>query len=175
MNFCMRRFNTFLRLFVVLALAAGCATGKKEDKLLAALRLHIESAANAPGTATTVSVLRSEPMLVTITSEPLLTEANIVAAKLMETPGGFAVEVKFDEAGSLILEQFSSANPGKHFALFGQWGEKLKEGRWLAAPLINHRVANGTLDFSPDSSREEAKLLVDGLNLAAKKNAGLTK
>ena len=171
MNFYMARFNTILRLFMILALAAGCATGKKEDKQLAALRLHVESDGNAPTTAQEVSVLRAKPMLVTIASEPVLTEANIVVAKLLDTPGGFSVEVKFDETGSLILEQYSSAYQSKHFVVFGQWGEKLKEGRWLAAPFISHRLNNATLIFTPDASREEAKQLVDGLNRVAKKNA----
>ena len=171
MNFYMARFNTILRLFMILALAAGCATGKKEDKQLAALRLHVESDGNAPDTSKEVSVLRTEPMLVTIANEPVLTEANIIAAKLLESPGGFSVEVKFDETGGLILEQYSAAYQSKHFVIFGQWGEKLKEGRWLAVPFISHRLSNATLVFSPDASREEAKQLVDGLNRVAKKNA----
>ena len=171
MNFYMPRFNTILQLIAVLALVAGCATGKKEDKQLAALRLHVESDGNAPDTSKEISVLRSQPMLVTIANEPVLTEANIIAAKLLETPGGFAVEVKFDETGGLILEQYSSAYQAKHFVIFAQWGEKLKEGRWLAVPLISRRINNATLVFSPDASREEASQLVNGLNRVAKKNA----
>ena len=46
-----------------------------------------------------------------------------------------------------------------------------KNGRWLAAPSINRLVANGTLTFTPDASREEAEQLVKGLNLAAKNYA----
>ena len=122
-----------------------------------------------PGTSKTVSVLRADPVLVNIVTEPILTEANIIAAKLMDAPGGFAVEVKFDESGSWTLEQYSAANPGKHFAIFGQWGDKLANGRWLAAPLITRRIANGMLVFTPDASREEAEQLVIGLNIAAKK------
>jgi hypothetical protein len=40
--------------------------------------------------------------------------------------------------------------------------------RWLAAPLISHRIANGVLAFTPDCSREEADQLVQGLNEASK-------
>jgi hypothetical protein len=39
----------------------------------------------------TVSVLRSDPVLVTIAPEPILTEANIIKAKVIDTPGGFAI------------------------------------------------------------------------------------
>ena len=86
----------------------------------------------------------------------------------MTRRGGFAIEIKFDENGTWLLEQYSAANPGRHFVIFGQWSEKLADGRWLAAPLITHRIGDGVLAFTPDCSREEADQLVLGLNNAAK-------
>jgi hypothetical protein len=68
------------------------------------------------------------------------------------------------------LEQFTAANPGRHLAIFGQWGDKLSAGRWLAAPLISRRITKGTIIFTPDASREEALKLVTGLSNIAKKN-----
>jgi hypothetical protein len=114
--------------------------------------------------------MRSNPVLVIISHDPILTEANLVAAKIINAPGGFAIEIQFDENGSWLLEQYSSANPGGHFAIFGQWGDKLANGRWLAVPLITHRIANGRLAFTPDASREEADELVLGLTQAAAQN-----
>ena len=169
MNFYARRFNTFLLMVAVLSLAAGCATWKKDDKLTAILRLHIESPANVGASGKTISVLRTEPVQVSITAEAVLTEANIIVATLLETPGGFAVEVKFDETGAWTLEQYSAANPGKHFAVFGQWSEKIGDSRWLAAPIITRRNASGVFAFTPDASREEAAQLVLGLNKVAQK------
>ena len=171
MNFYARRFNLYLLLAAALALVSGCATGKKEDKQTAALRIHIENDTSMASNSKTISVLRSEPVMISIVTDPILTEANVVAARLMEAPGGFAVEVKFDESGGWTLEQFSAANPGRHFVIFGQWGDKLANGRWLAAPSITRRNATGTLVFTPDASRGEAETLVKGLNLDAKKNA----
>jgi preprotein translocase subunit SecD len=113
--------------------------------------------------------MRSDPVLITIARDPILTEANIAAARVIDTPGGFAIEIQFDENGSWLLEQYSAANPGGHFAVFGQWGDKLANGRWLAAPLITHRIANGALSFTPDTSRAEAGQLVLGLNKVAAK------
>ncbi len=169
MNFYGRRFNTILTAIAALLLVAGCATGNQAGKELAVLRVHMESAANAAGSRHAVEVVRRQPVSVTIDDGPILTEANLIAARLIETPGGVAVEVKFDELGTLTLEQYSSSNPGKHFAIYGQWGEKLKDTRWLAAPIINRRIPNGLLSFTPDATRDEAKLLVLGLNNAAKK------
>ena len=134
------------------------------------MRVHIQTNPNALDTSQTISVVRSDPVLVTIGRNPILTEANIVAAKVMDTPGGFAIEIQFDENGTWLLEQFSAANPGGHFAIFGQWGDKLANGRWLAAPFITHRIANGVLAFTPDASRAEAGQMVLGLNNVAAQN-----
>jgi len=170
-----RRFNLYFALAAALALACGCQTHRQKGPL-AALRVHIQVNPDALGTSQTVSVLRSDPVLVTISHNPILTEANIVAAKIMDAPGGFAIEIQFDENGAWLLEQYSAANPGGHFAVFGQWGDKLANSRWLAAPLITHRIANGVLAFTPDASRAEADQLVLGLNhVAAKTRKGQMK
>jgi hypothetical protein len=173
MNFCARRFNLYLLLPVLLALAAGCATDKKAEPM-ATLRVHIESTANAPDSNHSVPVLRSKPVLVPVAPDPFLTEANVIAATVLETPGGFAMLIKFDETGTWMLEQYSSANPGKHFAIFCQWGEKLAHTRWLAAPIITRRIPNGQLAFTPDADRTEVDQLVLGLSNVAKKNVKTT-
>ena len=164
-----QRFNLYLAMAAALALLCGCQIHWKKGPV-AALRVHIQTNPNALDTSQTISVVRSDPVLVTIGRNPILTEANIVAAKVMDTPGGFAIEIQFDENGTWLLEQFSAANPGGHFAIFGQWGDKLANGRWLAAPFITHRIANGVLAFTPDASRAEAGQMVLGLNNVAAQN-----
>lgn len=169
MNFSAGRFNLYLwTLGLSLLLAAGCATGKKSDKQIAALRVHMQSTENI-SSGEKITVLRSQPMLVPIVADPILTESHVASASLLETPGGFAVEIKFNQTGIWMLEQYTGSNPGKHLAIFGQWSDKLVDGRWLAAPVISHRIANGVLSFTPDASREEAEQFVKGLNNVAKK------
>jgi preprotein translocase subunit SecD len=163
-----RRFNIYLALATLLGLFCGCQT--PQEKQTAALRVHIETSPDPAGTSQTISVLRSDPVLVTIKSEPFLTEANVVAVKVMDATGGFAIEIKFDENGAWLLEQYSAANPGHHLVVFGQWGDELASGRWLAAPIITRRISGGRLAFTPDCSREEADQLALGLNNFAKKN-----
>jgi len=168
MCFYARRFNLYLLLIMVGMLAApGCATHKKDkDKHVGALRVHVES---PPGEQShTINVLRSSPVEVVVADEPILTEQNLISATLLETPGGFAIRVKFDETGTWVLEQNTAAYAGKHMVIFGQWGTKVSEGRWLAAPLITHRIADGMLTFTPDASRDESTNLVAGLNNVAK-------
>jgi hypothetical protein len=162
-----RQFNIYLALVVLLGLACGCQTTQK--KQTAALRVHIETSPDPAGTSQTISVLRSDPVLITVKSEPILTEANIVQAKVIDNIGGFAIEIKFDENGTWLLEQYSAANPRSHFVIWGQWSEKAVDSRWLAAPIITRRIGNGVLSFNVDmSSREEAEQFVRGLNEAAK-------
>jgi hypothetical protein len=176
MNFYPRGFNLYLLALAVLLAACGCASYFKKDRHVSALRIHIENRAQLPGSSLgkTVKVLRVQPVTVDIDAVPVLTEADIVDAELLETPGGFAVQVHFSETASLTLEQYTSSCVGKHFAIFGQWAEKAADSRWLAAPIISHRVSDGVLSFTPDCSEEEARLLVIGLNNMAKKQ-GLQK
>ncbi|MDD5140795.1 MAG: hypothetical protein PHY43_11110 [Verrucomicrobiales bacterium] len=163
-----QRFNIFFALAMAAALVSGCQTDKKKDEI-SVLRVHLQASPHTVGATVNVSVLRSNPVSVTIAHDPILTEANVVAARVIETPGGFAIEIQFDESASLMLEQYSSANPGLHFVIFGQWGEKIADARWLAAPLITHRIANGQLAFTPDITRAQADRFVSGLNNVAKK------
>jgi len=169
MKVCRRRFDLFLALAAASTLLCGCQTDKPAEKI-GALRVHIETDPGPPGTSQNVSVLRSDPVLVTIAPDPILTEANIIKTSVVEVIGGFAIEIQFDEISASALEQYTAANPGRHFAIYGQWGEKLVNGRWLAAPLITHRIASGLLTFTPDASRAEADELVLGLNNVTKKN-----
>jgi hypothetical protein len=170
MNFCSLRFNLYLLLAAVTL--AGCQTDKeKKDKHLSSLRFHVESRIPMPDRNETVSVLRSSPVLVTVDKVPFLTEASILKAVLLETPDGFAIQVKFDEPGALIFEQYTAANQGHHFGIFSQWSEKTVDSRWIAAPIISHRYKDGVYSFTPDTSREEAEKIVTGLNHMAEKIA----
>ena len=172
MNFYARRFNLYLAFVLILPLA-GCTFfkdefGKKKAEKAAAIRIHIESPVSVPGKTRTVSVLRSTPLAVTIDDEPILTEANLLAAELVDTYGSYSVHLRFDETGGWALEQATAGNPGKHLVIFGQWGETNTQGRFLAVPLISRRIAGGELTFTPDVSREETQQFVDGLNNLAR-------
>ena len=171
MSFYTRGFNLYLLLAAtMLAAASGCQTDKG-DKHLAALRIHLETRAQMPGSGKTVSVIRADPVRITINTDPVLTEASVIGATLLNTPVGYAVEVKFDEMGAYTLEQYTSVYQGRHFVIWGQWSNDATNSRWLAAPIITRRIANGVLAFTPDASLEESRQLVLGLNNVAKKIA----
>ncbi|HEX3628046.1 MAG TPA: hypothetical protein VH280_21760 [Verrucomicrobiae bacterium] len=165
------RFNLFLLLAALLSLLAGCASWGHKDEPTSALGVFVSVApgtSGSPGGTETVSVLRSDPVQVTVDKQPILTEQNIVAAKVIDTPDAPAIEIRFDAMGTVVLEQYSATNPGGHFVIFGKWGKDLKNSRWLMAPLITGRMKEGILSFTPDMSRDEANEFVLGLNNVAK-------
>jgi preprotein translocase subunit SecD len=116
-----------------------------------------------------VLVSRAQPEPVNVEKSPFLTEVDIAEVKVVEAVGGFALQVRFDQHGAWLLEQYSGGNPGRRFAIFSMFGEKPVQSRWIAAPVIPRRIADGTLVFTPDASREEAEQIAAGLNHLAHK------
>jgi hypothetical protein len=176
-----KRFNIYLLLIPAL-LASGCHTAKdpkkpeaKKDKSLAALRVHLEVLPDAMDYSMNVPIFRDKPVMVTVDKAPFLTEADVAEAKIVDEPGGFSLQIKFARQGSWLLEESTTTHPGKHLAIYSEFGTKKKQNRWLAAPIIVRRISNGTLIFAPDASREEVEEIVIGLNNVAKKVADNSK
>ena len=90
MNFYARRFNVYLMLLMMLALAStSCAMFHKKKKgPEGAVRVHVESASSADANSQPVSVLRADPVMVTITKDAILTEADLLKAVLVLNVGG---------------------------------------------------------------------------------------
>ena len=91
MKVCARRFNTYLALAAVLAFFCGCQTGKK-PKEISAVRVHLQADPNDAGATDNISVLRADPVSVTVAHDPILTEASVIVARVIDSPGGFAIE-----------------------------------------------------------------------------------
>jgi hypothetical protein len=170
-----KAFNIYFCLALAITLATACKTTpadqqkKKDKKLATVLRLHLEMRPDNAGHTETISVIRGSPVQISVQKSPFLDEANIAEAFIVESMGGFSISLKFDRRGRLLLEQYASANLGKRIAVHVQFGEGLKDARWLAAPVIRKRIGDGVLTFTPDCSREEAELITKGLTNVAKK------
>lgn len=170
MNFYRRRFNLYFAPALFWLLVSGCALWHHKEPA-AVLRVHIESETSKAGPTKTIQVVRADPVMVNISTDPILTEADVTSARLLDAGDGFAVELTFEQTAGWRLEQFTGSNPGKHLAIFGQWSDKPADGRWLAAPIIVRRMADSKLTFTPDASHEEMEHWVNELNKAAKKKA----
>src|SRR5262245_12685209 len=152
-----RRFNIYLHCLFALVLFCGCqSTETKRKKALSTLGVYLDSNRDAADKTEVISIPRDHGIPVTVQKAPFLTQNEVKEAKVIDVVGGFALRIQFDRRGSWLLEQYSSDRVGKRFAIFSQFAappdEKLNKGRWLAAPRINHRIADGVLVFTPDAS-----------------------
>jgi len=163
MRICSHAFNTYL-LAVLLAFGVtGCKSfGKKKEA--STLRLHLEVGADRTDGTTQVALNRDHPIYLNIEKDPFLTEHYVKNAAVLDAMGGFSIFVQFDQKGTWLLEQYSTANKGRRVVIGSQFGEV----RWLAAPMFTKRITDGTLVFTPDATRPEAERIVRGLNNVAK-------
>ena len=170
------RFNIYL-LSGLLACGVGCETTKSpsspgktsskkpNSKEYTLLRLHLQ--ANPDGTDRTVpvAIYRKNPMTMTVSTTPFLSEANVMSAAVLEQQGVLAIQIKFDRRGTLLLENITTAYKNSWIGVLATFGES----RWLAAPYIDQRITDGVFTFTPDATREEAERIVNGLTNVAKK------
>ena len=165
-NFYLFALNTLLLVALALAPGLGCAERDQHGHKLkpAQLRLHLESAQDVPERLTTVTMGRAAPFSYSVAKGQFLKDDQIVAAALTEVAGLYSIKIKLDRQGETILNQLSSANSGKRIAVWADFGEV----RWIGSVLIEKRITNGELTFTPDTTREEAEKIVDGVNYLAK-------
>ncbi len=171
-----KRFNIYLMGGLILGLLCGCnSEAHKRKKRVATFRVHAEMNPDAMGRTENIQVYRAQPFLMTVGKQPFVTEQLVKEAKVVDVLGGYALQIQFDRQGTWLLEQYTAALRGKHLGIFSQWcappDEKLNQGRWLAAPLVQTHITDGLLVFTPDATREEAEEIALGLNNVAKKAA----
>jgi hypothetical protein len=173
MKFRVRQFNVYLLLAFLAAGLMGCSTGGSHKKQLSSLRIYLEANTDDPTRTDTAKIGRSSPVTVHIEKEPFLTEAHIKEAKVLDTEGGFVLQIKFGKIGGRLLEQYSTSNRGKRFAVFSRFfdpeANRLNDGRWLAAPKILRNYSDALFTFTPDATRDEAIAIARGLTDIGKK------
>jgi hypothetical protein len=141
------------------------ADSRRQKKEVSTIRFHIEASDETPGRTSPVPVLRAAPVMVNVYKEPFLSEHDVLGAVIADYMGGFVIQIQFDPHGTFVLDSVSTSSKGKRVAIMSDFGEK----RWLAAPLLTRRIADGVITFTPDATREEAERIVRGLNNAATK------
>ena len=158
------RFNIYLLVALLATLGgAGCESlGKKKEA--STLHLHLEVTRDGTDKNAPVPINRTDPIYINVEKQPFLDEGRVAKAAVIDVMGGFAIFIQFDRQGTWLLEQYSTANKGRHVAIMSEFGE----ARWLAAPVMNKRISDGTLVFTPDATRAEAERIVHGLNNVAK-------
>lgn len=159
-------FNIYFALALTL-LSFGCKSTeeRKKSKEASTLRLYLEVPQGTGDRTGGVPIYRKNPIMISVERQPFLTEADLDSASVVDVRGGFAISAQFNGHGALLLENVTVSHKGQRMAIQSHFGET----RWLAAPLINRRIANGEVVFTPDASREESERIVRGLsNVVAK-------
>src|SRR5512133_3111730 len=175
MLFQARRFNIILSLLLLSILAQGCrSTESKRNKAPAMLRVHMETTRHIDGRTTPITVFPQAPMTLEIEAKPFLTEQLVQDARVIDSLGGFAMQIQFDHTGRLLLEQYTSMNRELRIAIFSRFPDisttKYAEtNRWLGVPRISQAITNGMILFTPDATRAEADQIAKSLRNAAKK------
>jgi hypothetical protein len=170
------RFNIYfaLSLAFTLALCGGCSSvNGSRKKLLSTLQIYLEVPAGTPSAGEPVPIYRDRPIMIRVGKEPCVTEVHIKSAKVIDIVGGFALSIQLNRQGTWLFEQYTASNRGRRFAVLAQWmtppDKTLNKARWLAAPKLTTTVSDGSFNFTPDATRDEAELLAQGLNNLAKK------
>ena len=155
------RFNIILALFAFAF--AGCKShpDKVKGKEATFMQFHLETNPDGTPHNQTVSIYRADPILMTVEVNAALDEGFMNSAEIVDVDnhGGIAIKITFNEEGTRRLDYLTTSYKGRHLGITARWTET----RWLAAPLITKRIANGVFVFTPDASREETERIVNGL------------
>jgi len=170
------RFNLYFSLALLTAAClAGCQSPeKKKSKQEASFRVHLE-VTDSRIDHSVAPIYRAQPVNIRVEKSAFLTELNVADARVTTNQGVLAVVIQLERKGAWTLENYTAANPGRHYAIFSQWGDKLINTRWLAAPVISYRITDGILSFTPDATKEECEEIVMGLRNVAKEEGNLAK
>jgi hypothetical protein len=182
-------FNLYLWA-LALFLVTGCNLGGLDPKKeYTSLHVFLEARNGAKTGAQLVKVVGT-PMY--IESEPILTEADLNSAKIIDYPDGtYAIQLTFNDHGMIELDMTTGSSKRLNlviYALFPPKGfkepkdsdddntatanansstNKIPAGQarvssWSATP-IRSVISNGVLTFTPDASHAEAERIVRGL------------
>jgi len=168
--------NGFFCVAALACLLGGCKTTeeKQRDKVQTILRFHLEVNPDGSDRNAPVPVYRQRPEMVNVENAPFLDSASITEAAVVDMEGGFGIRIQLDIHGSRVLENVTASNLGKRFAIYAIFPKddpknKVQETRWLAAPRITRRIANGIIVFTPDATRAECERMILGVNNVAVK------
>jgi hypothetical protein len=169
MKFHSVRFNSYFCVLLAALLTACESTdpsgSTKVASDIATLRIHMETHPDPLGKSRQISIGRDPAQIFHVTPATL-SEQNLTAARLWEGAGEeFAIHLQFDLDGIRTLEMLSMSYRGKRLAI----GSQFPEPRWIGTARMDRRIADGTLLFRPDATREEAVKIVRLLNNTVKK------
>lgn len=138
------------------ALVAGCASN--EPKVT--LRFHEQVSGPLPGQHVRQIDVPATGQQLAISPFPVLSEKDVLEARLYPTAGGNAVQLRFDLHGANLLNELTTRARGQYLVV-------LLDARPVAAVLLDQIIRNGQFLLEGDFTDAEAQALVDELNRLA--------
>jgi hypothetical protein len=156
-------------MLMILLLASGCAFLKPKPPPVT-LRFHEQADASLPETHIRVAYVPGTQQRIIVDPFAQLTERDVLEARLVSTPGGQAVLLKFDLHGANLLSEMTTRMRGRYVVVF-------VDEEPVAAVLVEQRITNGQFLLEPDLTDDKIRALVDNLSKIAgkKKDFGDTK
>ncbi len=168
MSLSRRHFNQIFLPIWVACLAAllfsGCKTTeqKKKDKQATEVSIYLEATTAAGERIQTVQVGRRYPAKIVIVPEAVIDTRDVASASVVQVDevDGFGIQLQMNKHGIMSLDSITSESKGLRLVILARYDMEI---RWLAAPRIQKRIADGKLVFTADCDREEADRIVRGL------------
>ena len=149
-----------VRFLPIAALLILPACASKLPKDAATLSMHLPASAGLPESRRIPLIVPNPHLTLEVDSFAVLTERDLDKVDLKGQGEEFLIRLVFNTHGTITLDSVSNNNRDEMLVV-------LINGRPVAAPRLKRRIVDGTFEFTPDLSREEAEKVVKGLNLAA--------
>jgi len=134
---------------LLLALISCAAQAPSGDVPQAKFELRLTQ--EAPGEGLTEASVEDSDKKVYLSKEALITNKDLISARVVENEGLLRIDVKFTEEGAERMSRASAANIGKRIAI-------VVDGKVLSAPIVMG-VISDTAAISGPFTREEAERL----------------
>jgi hypothetical protein len=148
-------------LFLALLLTGGCSLFQPKPPVVT-LRFYEEADRALPKSTIRVIDVPGTQQRITVDPYPVVTEKDIMEARLVPVPGGRAVHLSFDLHGANVLSEMSTRMRGRYVVV-------MFNERPIAAVLLETRITDGKFLLEGDLTEEEEITLVDDLNQIAGK------
>jgi hypothetical protein len=174
MKFTEWRGNSIRVVLGSVAILCGCSA-PVIDKDNALLAIFVETKSEDPDVARQVEWFRSDPRTAWLENKPVFQPLHhMEKAELIQTEDGIpAIRLTFNQRGKRLLKNVTTLRSGRRLFMMAWYRQnpedKEMKPRCIGVRFIERSNDTGQFVFLPDTTKDEAKQLVDGFNNLAKK------
>jgi preprotein translocase subunit SecD len=148
------KFAPYL-LLLALIIAGGCKSKPPQNAVT--MSMHLPADVTTPQDRRVPAVIRSPTMSFLVDGLAVFTDDDLDGVELRDDDDGLRMRFAFNTAATIRLDVLSNDKRGSLVVVF-------LNNQPVGAPQLKQRIVDGTFEFTPNVSREEAERLVEGLN-----------